>query len=116
MRKVLICLFCSLLCTGCNPQMEAETEPEAESRAETPSVIVNVQETPAEKSSMTESGDPLSESEAEAQPEAGALSGKRICIDPGHCVTNEKQREQVSPKSSETKGHHDPRGVRDCNQ
>lgn len=33
----------------------------------------------------------------------GALAGKTVCIDPGHCVTSEKQREQVSPKSTETK-------------
>lgn len=105
MRKVLICLFCSLFCTGCNPQMEAEAvpEPEPENGSETSSVTVSVRKLPAEEAPITESGDPLSESEAEAQPEAGALSGKRICIDPGHCVTNEKQREQVSPKSSETK-------------
>jgi len=33
----------------------------------------------------------------------GILVGKTICIDPGHCVTSEKQREQISPKSTETK-------------
>jgi len=33
----------------------------------------------------------------------GHLAGKTICIDPGHCVTNEKQQEKISPKSNETK-------------
>lgn len=33
----------------------------------------------------------------------GALAGKTICVDPGHCVTSEKQQERVSPKSEETK-------------
>ncbi len=33
----------------------------------------------------------------------GSLSGLTICIDPGHCVTNEKRQEQISPKSKETK-------------
>ena len=107
--RLLALLLCLCLCAGCaaSPAEDTETpvpppaqedpepEPEPEAAAEPLP--------PAKPESQAESEDTP---QPEPEPQPLPLEGRIICLDPGHCVTEEAgkgYREPVSPLSDETK-------------
>lgn len=105
MRKLLI-LFCIvLLYTGCSGSgQEEETYVlQLDTIQEQNDECTSKDYEPVESTDSSNDDVSATESSSPSDSEQGTLSGKTICIDPGHCVTNEKQYEQISPKSNETK-------------
>ena len=107
--RLLSLLLCLCLCAGCaaSPAEDTETpvpppaqeDPEPEPEPEAPAEPVP----PAKPESQTESE---TAPPPEPEPEPLPLEGHIICLDPGHCVTEEAgkgYREPVSPLSDETK-------------
>ncbi len=107
--RLLALLLCLCLCAGCaaSPAEDTETpvpppaqeDPEPEPEPEAPAEPVP----PAKPESQTESE---TAPPPEPEPEPLPLEGHIICLDPGHCVTEEAgkgYREPVSPLSDETK-------------
>lgn len=107
--RLLSLLLCLCLCAGCaaSPAEDTETpvpppaqeDPEPEPEPEAPAEPVP----PAKPESQTESE---TAPPPEPEPEPLPLEGRIICLDPGHCVTEEAgkgYREPVSPLSDETK-------------
>ena len=100
---VLALLLCLSLCAGCSTSgEEAPAEPD-----EDETVVQQEQEDePAAEPVPESEPEPVPEPEPEPEPEPLPLAGRIICIDPGHCVTEEARkgyREPVSPLSDETK-------------
>lgn len=107
--RLLALLLCLCLCAGCaaSPAEDTETpvpppaqeDPEPEPEPEAPAEPVP----PAKPESQTESE---TAPPPEPEPEPLPLEGRIICLDPGHCVTEEAgkgYREPISPLSDETK-------------
>ncbi len=107
--RLLSLLLCLCLCAGCaaSPAEDTETpvpppaqeDPEPEPEPEAPAEPVP----PAKPESQTENE---TAPPPEPEPEPLPLEGRIICLDPGHCVTEEAgkgYREPVSPLSDETK-------------
>lgn len=107
--RLLSLLLCLCLCAGCaaSPAEDTETpvpppaqeDPEPEPEPEAPAEPVP----PVKPESQTESE---TAPPPEPEPEPLPLEGHIICLDPGHCVTEEAgkgYREPVSPLSDETK-------------
>ena len=107
--RLLALLLCLCLCAGCaaSPAEDTETpvpppaqeDPEPEPEPEAPAEPVP----PAKPESQTENE---TAPPPEPEPEPLPLEGRIICLDPGHCVTEEASkgyREPVSPLSDETK-------------
>ena len=107
--RLLSLLLCLCLCAGCaaSPAEDTETpvpppaqeDPEPEPEPEAPAEPVP----PVKPESQTESE---TAPPPEPEPEPLPLEGRIICLDPGHCVTEEASkgyREPVSPLSDETK-------------
>lgn len=107
--RLLALLLCLCLCAGCavSPAEDTETpvpppaqeDPEPEPEPEAPAEPVP----PAKPESQAESEDTP---QPEPEPQPLPLEGHIICLDPGHCVTEEAgkgYREPVSPLSDETK-------------
>lgn len=107
--RLLALLLCLCLCAGCaaSPAEDTETpvpppaqeDPEPEPEPEAPAEPVP----PVKPESQTESE---TAPPPEPEPEPLPLEGRIICLDPGHCVTEEAgkgYREPVSPLSDETK-------------
>ena len=107
--RLLSLLLCLCLCAGCaaSPAEDTETpvpppaqeDPEPEPEPEAPAEPVP----PAKPESQTENE---TAPPPEPEPEPLPLEGHIICLDPGHCVTEEAgkgYREPVSPLSDETK-------------
>lgn len=107
--RLLALLLCLCLCAGCavSPAEDTETpvpppaqeDPEPEPEPEAPAEPVP----PAKPESQAESEDTP---QPEPEPQPLPLEGRIICLDPGHCVTEEAgkgYREPVSPLSDETK-------------
>lgn len=107
--RLLSLLLCLCLCAGCaaSPAEDTETpvpppaqeDPEPEPEPEAPAEPVP----PAKPESQTESE---TAPPPEPEPQPLPLEGRIICLDPGHCVTEEAgkgYREPVSPLSDETK-------------
>ena len=107
--RLLALLLCLCLCAGCAASPAEDTE--------TP-VPPPAQEDPGPETEPEAAAEPLppakpesqAESEDTPQPEPETqplpLEGRIICLDPGHCVTEEAgkgYREPVSPLSDETK-------------
>ena len=103
--RLLALLLCLCLCAGCaaSPAEDTETpvpppaqeDPEPEPEPEAPAEPV-----PPVKPESETAPPP------EPEPEPLPLEGHIICLDPGHCVTEEAgkgYREPVSPLSDETK-------------
>ena len=107
--RLLALLLCLCLCAGCaaSPAEDTETpvpppaqeDPEPEPEPEAPAEPVP----PVKPESQTENE---TAPPPEPEPEPLPLEGRIICLDPGHCVTEEAgkgYREPVSPLSDETK-------------
>lgn len=107
--RLLALLLCLCLCAGCaaSPAEDTETpvpppaqeDPEPEPEPEAPAEPVP----PAKPESQTENE---TAPPPEPEPEPLPLEGRIICLDPGHCVTEEAgkgYREPISPLSDETK-------------
>ena len=107
--RLLSLLLCLCLCAGCaaSPAEDTETpvpppaqeDPEPEPEPEAPAEPVP----PAKPESQTENE---TAPPPEPEPEPLPLEGRIICLDPGHCVTEEAgkgYREPISPLSDETK-------------
>ena len=107
--RLLALLLCLCLCAGCaaSPAEDTETpvpppaqeDPEPEPEPKAPAEPVP----PVKPESQTESE---TAPPPEPEPEPLPLEGHIICLDPGHCVTEEAgkgYREPVSPLSDETK-------------
>lgn len=107
--RLLALLLCLCLCAGCaaSPAEDTETpvpppaqeDPEPEPEPEAPAEPVP----PAKPESQTENE---TAPPPEPEPEPLPLEGRIICLDPGHCVTEEAGKgywEPVSPLSDETK-------------
>jgi len=107
--RLLALLLCLCLCAGCaaSPAEDTETpvpppaqeDPEPEPEPEAPAEPLP----PAKPESQAESEDTP---QPEPEPQPLPLEGRIICLDPGHCVTEEAgkgYREPVSPLSDETK-------------
>ena len=107
--RLLALLLCLCLCAGCaaSPAEDTETpvpppaqeDPEPEPEPEAPAEPVP----PVKPESQTESE---TAPQPEPEPQPLPLEGRIICLDPGHCVTEEAgkgYREPVSPLSDETK-------------
>ena len=107
--RLLALLLCLCLCAGCaaSPAEDTETpvpppaqeDPEPEPEPEAPAEPVP----PVKPESQTESE---TAPPPEPEPEPLPLEGRIICLDPGHCVTEEAgkgYREPISPLSDETK-------------
>ena len=107
--RLLALLLCLCLCAGCaaSPAEDTETpvpppaqeDPEPEPEPEAPAEPVP----PVKPESQTENE---TAPPPEPEPEPLPLEGRIICLDPGHCVTEEASkgyREPVSPLSDETK-------------
>ena len=107
--RLLALLLCLCLCAGCaaSPAEDTETpvpppaqeDPEPEPEPEAPAEPVP----PVKPESQTESE---TAPPPEPEPQPLPLEGRIICLDPGHCVTEEAgkgYREPVSPLSDETK-------------
>lgn len=107
--RLLSLLLCLCLCAGCaaSPAEDTETpvpppaqeDPEPEPEPEAPAEPVP----PVKPESQTESE---TAPPPEPEPQPLPLEGRIICLDPGHCVTEEAgkgYREPVSPLSDETK-------------
>ena len=107
--RLLALLLCLCLCAGCAASPAEDTE--------TP-VPPPAQEDPGPETEPEAAAEPLPpakpESQAESEdtpqpepePQPLPLEGRIICLDPGHCVTEEAgkgYREPVSPLSDETK-------------
>ena len=108
--RLLSLLLCLCLCAGCAASPAADTE--------TPAAPPPAQEDPGPETEPEAAAEPLPpakpESQAESEdtpqpepePQPLPLEGRIICLDPGHCVTEEAgkgYREPVSPLSDETK-------------
>ena len=102
-------LLCLCLCAGCAvPAPEDAAGPDdppslEEAAPETEPEAAPVPPPPAEPDVQPES---VPAPEPEPEPEPLPLEGRIICLDPGHCVTDEAgkgYREPVSPLSDETK-------------
>lgn len=113
MQKAWLLLLCLCLCAGCaapqaeeaggsgDPPAQEETEPEIKPEAEPEAAP---EPPPAAEPESPPESEPVHEPEPE--PEPLPLEGHIICLDPGHCVTEEAgkgYREPVSPLSDETK-------------
>ena len=107
--RLLALLLCLCLCAGCaaSPAEDTETpvpppaqeDPEPEPEPEAPAEPLP----PAKPESQAESEDTP---QPEPEPQPLPLEGRIICLDPGHCVTEEAgkgYREPISPLSDETK-------------
>ncbi len=107
--RLLALLLCLCLCAGCaaSPAEDTETpvpppaqeDPEPEPEPEAPAEPAP----PVKPESQTESE---TAPPPEPEPEPLPLEGRIICLDPGHCVTEEAgkgYREPISPLSDETK-------------
>ncbi len=107
--RLLSLLLCLCLCAGCAASPAEDTE--------TP-VPPPAQEDPGPETEPEAAAEPLPpakpESQAESEdtpqpepePQPLPLEGRIICLDPGHCVTEEAgkgYREPISPLSDETK-------------
>ena len=107
--RLLALLLCLCLCAGCAASPAEDTE--------TP-VPPPAQEDPGPETEPEAAAEPLPpakpESQAESEdtpqpepePQPLPLEGRIICLDPGHCVTEEAgkgYREPISPLSDETK-------------
>ncbi|WP_051131455.1 N-acetylmuramoyl-L-alanine amidase family protein [Oscillibacter ruminantium] len=108
MKKQLFALLflCVVLCAGCAIQSSAETP------AEPGSAAVSTQGVSApDESAETHEQEANSSINNEAPAESASskslpLEGHIICVDPGHCVTDEIGKggqEQLSPLSNQTK-------------
>ncbi len=108
--RLLSLLLCLCLCAGCAASPAEDTE--------TPAAPSPAQEDPGPETEPEAAAEPLPpakpESQAESEdtpqpepePQPLPLEGRIICLDPGHCVTEEAgkgYREPVSPLSDETK-------------
>lgn len=108
--RLLSLLLCLCLCAGCAASPAEDTE--------TPAAPPPAQEDPGPETEPEAAAEPLPpakpESQAESEdtpqpepePQPLPLEGHIICLDPGHCVTEEAgkgYREPVSPLSDETK-------------
>lgn len=108
--RLLALLLCLCLCAGCAASPAEDTE--------TPAAPSPAQEDPGPETEPEAAAEPLPpakpESQAESEdtpqpepePQPLPLEGRIICLDPGHCVTEEASkgyREPVSPLSDETK-------------
>ena len=108
--RLLSLLLCLCLCAGCAASPAEDTE--------TPAAPPPAQEDPGPETEPEAAAEPLPpakpESQAESEdtpqpepePQPLPLEGRIICLDPGHCVTEEAgkgYREPVSPLSDETK-------------
>lgn len=108
--RLLSLLLCLCLCAGCAASPAEDTE--------TPAAPPSAQEDPGPETEPEAAAEPLppakpesqAESEDSPQPEPEPqplpLEGRIICLDPGHCVTEEAgkgYREPISPLSDETK-------------
>lgn len=108
--RLLALLLCLCLCAGCAASPAEDTE--------TPAAPPPAQEDPGPETEPEAAAEPLPpakpESQAESEdtpqpepePQPLPLEGRIICLDPGHCVTEEAgkgYREPVSPLSDETK-------------
>lgn len=108
--RLLALLLCLCLCAGCAVSPAEDTE--------TPAAPSPAQEDPGPETEPEAAAEPLPpakpESQAESEdtpqpepePQPLPLEGRIICLDPGHCVTEEASkgyREPVSPLSDETK-------------
>lgn len=108
--RLLALLLCLCLCAGCAASPAEDTE--------TPAAPSPAQEDPGPETEPEAAAEPLPpakpESQAESEdtpqpepePQPLPLEGRIICLDPGHCVTEEAgkgYREPVSPLSDETK-------------
>lgn len=106
-------LLCLCLCAGCaappaeaagipnepDVRQEQDVEPETQSKPESEPPKENEPE-------MEPEPEPEPAPEPDPEPEPLPLEGHIICLDPGHCVTEEAgkgYREPVSPLSDETK-------------
>lgn len=108
--RLLALLLCLCLCAGCAASPAEDTEtPAAPSPAQEDPGPEPEPEAPAEPVPPVK---PESQTESETapppepEPEPLPLEGHIICLDPGHCVTEEAgkgYREPVSPLSDETK-------------
>ena len=107
--RLLALLLCLCLCAGCAASPAEDTE--------TP-VPPPAQEDPGPETEPEAAAEPLPPAKPESQeesedtpqpepePQPLPLEGRIICLDPGHCVTEEAgkgYREPVSPLSDETK-------------
>ncbi len=108
--RLLSLLLCLCLCAGCAASPAEDTE--------TPAAPPPAQEDPGPETEPEAAAEPLPpakpESQAESEdtpqpepePQPLPLEGRIICLDPGHCVTEEAgkgYREPISPLSDETK-------------
>ena len=108
--RLLSLLLCLCLCAGCAASPAEDTE--------TPAAPPPAQEDPGPETEPEAAAEPLPpakpESQAESEdtpqpepePQPLPLEGHIICLDPGHCVTEEAgkgYREPISPLSDETK-------------
>lgn len=108
--RLLALLLCLCLCAGCAASPAEDTE--------TPAAPPPAQEDPGPETEPEAAAEPLPpakpESQAESEdtpqpepePQPLPLEGRIICLDPGHCVTEEAgkgYREPISPLSDETK-------------
>ena len=108
--RLLSLLLCLCLCAGCAASPAEDTE--------TPAPPPPAQEDPGPETEPEAAAEPLPpakpESQAESEdtpqpepePQPLPLEGRIICLDPGHCVTEEAgkgYREPISPLSDETK-------------
>ena len=105
---LLSLLVCLCLCAGCAAPAEKAPGPDSPAPPQE-------QETPLKTEALPEpepepepepAPEPIPEPEPEPEPEPLPLEGHIICLDPGHCVTEEAGKgyqEPVSPLSDETK-------------
>ncbi len=94
LKKLISVLVAALLMMcGCGPQKNDDSA--GERREDTSA------ETPVED--VGAAGDELPAEEVPVAEETSALSGKIICIDPGHCVFGSNYQEPVAPGSTVTK-------------
>ena len=108
--RLLSLLLCLCLCAGCAASPAEDTE--------APAAPPPAQEVPGPETEPEAAAEPLPpakpESQAESEdtpqpepePQPLPLEGRIICLDPGHCVTEEAgkgYREPISPLSDETK-------------
>ena len=108
--RLLSLLLCLCLCAGCaaSPAEDTETPAAPPPAQEDPGPETEPEAAaeplpPAKPESQAESEDPP---QPEPEPQPLPLEGRIICLDPGHCVTEEAgkgYREPISPLSDETK-------------
>ena len=107
--RLLALLLCLCLCAGCAASPAEDTETPVPPPAQEDPGPEPEPEAPAEPAPPVK---PESQTESETapppepEPEPLPLEGRIICLDPGHCVTEEAgkgYREPISPLSDETK-------------